>query len=160
MMKFSVLEKLIQKYYIFDDILYYNWIIVIFLYSILTQRHELFMQTQWRYKMLKMSDNQIKDLMNILDLTWSWYLCELFCTLILNEVHQLYNVNLLQATIIFWLNAEFNLLLITTSLFNCIENFKELVLLFIFLKNDTLWEKLTVNSSVNLFELSDSDSVS
>ena len=159
-MKFSVIKKLTQQHHIFDDSAWHNWTIVVSSYSILTQRHELSMQTQWRHKKLKMPEDQIKDLTHILDLTWLQCLHEVFHTLMLNEAHQLCNVNLLQVTAIFWLSAEFNLLLTVMLLFNCVEDFKDLVPLFISAENDALWEKLTVNSAVNLFELDDSESVS
>ena len=96
--------------------------------------------------------------MHVLNFTWFWCLHELFHTLMLNKIHQLHNVNSFQMTAIFWLNVKFNLLLIITLFFNCIKNFKNLVSLFISAENDALWEKLTVNSAVNFFELDDSES--
>jgi len=88
-MKFSVLKELTQDHHIFDGSLWCNWTVVVSSYQTLTQRHGPSMQTQWRRKELEMPENQLKDLMQIPDPKWLCYLHGVFCTLVLDEAHQL-----------------------------------------------------------------------
>ena len=112
--KFSVsiyvFNELITDHVIFDDQLKYNWIIILSLYLILAQWHELSAQSDWHKKIQKLCYQKIEKKYLVLDFTWFKFLKNLFCIIILNEAHQLWNLFFFQVIIIFWLNTEFNFL--------------------------------------------------
>jgi hypothetical protein len=152
-----VLDELTTDHAIFDGQPKRNWTIILSSYPTLAQRHGPSAQSGWREKTQKLCPQEIEDKRLVLDPAWPKSLGGLFRTTILDEAHQLRNLSSLQAITVSWLNAEFNLLLTATPLFNRVEDFKGLMPLIIPSKNDRLWNQFKVEPTFNPFQVPDCD---
>lgn len=143
-MNIPILKQLTAAHAIFNGHRNRNWTIILSSYQTLTQRHGPSVQSVWHFKEKLLCADEIKDKYCILDSSWPKSLRGLFRFTILDEAHQLRNLSSLQATTVSWVDAEFNLLLSATPLFNCVEDFKGLIPLVLPLQNNSLWQEFGV----------------
>lgn len=64
-----------------------------------------------------------------------------FHTLVMDEAHQIRNLNTLQATAVRWVKGDFNVLFTATPASNAIEDVKGIVPFILNPANEKLWQK-------------------
>jgi hypothetical protein len=121
-------------------------------YFTMAIRHGPTKQRYWQIK-----NHRPADSMEISDTTWPFSMTGMFGCLVMDEAHQVRNMETLQWRTMRWLHAPMNVLLTATPTFNSIEDIRGLMPFLLNPTNEQWWDNVTVPEGYDPFVSSDPD---